>query len=105
MRELSVFIDESGDMDAPSRYYILSFLIYRDASPRAFRIAQVADYICGVELVAAKFAAKEASSTDRLFSAKAKALRKIFCGRFARNELGNWSSSLSLPWQIAVLHG
>ncbi len=28
MGDLSVFIDESGDMDAPSKYYILSLVFH-----------------------------------------------------------------------------
>lgn len=49
--------------------YVLArdVIVYREATPRAYRLFQVADYICTIELTAIKFDSKEETKTDRLF--------------------------------------
>lgn len=49
--------------------YVLSkeTIIYRDASPRRYRLSQVADYVCTLELDAIKYENKKESRTDALF--------------------------------------
>lgn len=42
-------------------------LLYRRASPPDYRLSQVADYICTLELVALKLGAGEATTTDEAF--------------------------------------
>lgn len=42
-------------------------VIYRSASPADYRLSQVADYICTMELTALKYANKAATSTDGKF--------------------------------------
>lgn len=41
--------------------------IYRDASPQRYRLSQVADYLCTVELEAIKYRHSEETATDQLF--------------------------------------
>ena len=55
VRKLSVFIDESGSDG------------YRPATPAHYRLSQVADYICTMELTALKYADKAATATDEKF--------------------------------------
>lgn len=45
-------------------------IIYREASPINYRLLQVADYACGVELTAIKYKAHEQTSTDSIFFGK-----------------------------------
>lgn len=40
---------------------------YRNATPRDYRLSQVADYACGIELTALKYEAKRETETDRRF--------------------------------------
>lgn len=42
-------------------------LLYKDASPKDYRLSQVADYICAIELAALKFDAHEITATDEAF--------------------------------------
>lgn len=42
-------------------------LLYRKASPQDFRLSQVADYLCTLELAALKFDANETTATDEAF--------------------------------------
>ncbi|WP_282741427.1 ABC transporter [Olsenella uli] len=42
-------------------------VVYRSASPLEYRLSQVADYICTLELAALKFDAHEATATDEAF--------------------------------------
>ena len=42
-------------------------VIYRSASPADYRLSQVADYICTMELTALKYADKVATATDEKF--------------------------------------
>ncbi len=42
-------------------------LMYRNASPKEYRLSQVADYLCTLELTALKFDACEITSTDEVF--------------------------------------
>lgn len=42
-------------------------IIYRDAEPRDYRLFQLADYICTLELIAMKYAFHDDRPTDHLF--------------------------------------
>ncbi len=42
-------------------------VLYRNASPKEYRLSQVADYLCTLELAALKFDAREITSTDEAF--------------------------------------
>lgn len=42
-------------------------LLYKNASPREYRLSQVADYLCTLELAALKFDANEITATDEMF--------------------------------------
>ena len=42
-------------------------VMYKDGSPKDYRLAQAADLVCTIELTALKFEAKEATKTDERF--------------------------------------
>lgn len=57
-------------------------IIYKDAKPQAYRLFQLADYICTLELIALKYQLHDDRPTDRLFfgnwgSFKKNSLKKI----------------------------
>ncbi|WP_283171488.1 DUF3800 domain-containing protein [Curtanaerobium respiraculi] len=52
--------------------------IYRDARPQDYRLAQVADFVCGIELTELKYAAKEATATDETFFGGSTSFKKNF---------------------------
>ena len=68
--------------DSSEYVLVKDAVIYKDASPRAYRLLQVADYICTLELTALKFQTHDDRPTDRLFfgnwgSFKKNYLRKV----------------------------
>ena len=95
MRELSIFVDESGSDGLSDRHYLLTVVmhdqsdsiaeslhraveyalskdavVYRSAQPSECRLSQVADYICTMELTAIKYAEHAATATDEKFFGK-----------------------------------
>lgn len=59
---------------------------YRDASPRAYRLSQVADYICGIELMALKYEAGQEGNTGRAFFGTAGYFRKNYLKQLRRKK-------------------
>ena len=95
MRELSIFVDESGSDGLFDRHYLLTVVmhdqsdsiaeslhraveyalskdavVYRSAQPSEYRLSQAADYICTMELTAIKYAEHTATATDEKFFGK-----------------------------------
>lgn len=70
--------------------YVLArdVIVYREATPRAYRLFQVADYICTIELTAIKFDSKEETKTDRLFFGTRRTFKKGFLS-YLRNKRMN----------------
>lgn len=62
-------------------------IVYRDASPQRYRLSQVADYICTLELEAIKYANKETGATDLLFFGMRKRFEKDFLRKVRRNRM------------------
>lgn len=56
-------------------------MVYRDSDYRAFRLAQVADYLCALELTAIKFDRHEETETDMRFFGGVAAFRKNYLKR------------------------
>ena len=52
------------------RYRIQDAVVYRSAQPSEYRLSQVADYICTMELTAIKYAEHAATATDEKFFGK-----------------------------------
>ena len=69
--------------------YVLSrkSLLYRNASPSEYRLAQAADMLCTLELTAQKFRAREATRTDEKFFGSAGAFRNNFMKIIKRKRL------------------
>lgn len=62
--------------------------IYRDASPQQYVLSQLADYVCGIELTALKYATGEQTNTDRLFFGDKTGFKKNWLKKIRKNELG-----------------
>lgn len=62
--------------------------IYRDASPQKYVLSQLADYVCGIELTALKYATGEQTNTDRLFFGDKTSFKKNWLKNIRRYELG-----------------
>lgn len=62
-------------------------VVYRDASPADYRMLQVADYVCGIELAAAKYDSGEEGATDRMFFGTRRDLKKNFLRKLRRHLL------------------
>lgn len=64
--ELSLFVNESLH-DAIEYALASNAVMYKDGSPKDYRLAQAADLICALELTALKFEANEHNKTDDRF--------------------------------------
>lgn len=53
-------------------------IVYRQGSPTDYRLAQVADFICTVELTARKYENHEQTATDERFFGTARTFRKNY---------------------------
>ncbi len=61
--------------------------IYRDATPQRYRLSQVADYVCTIELEAIKYSGSEETATDRLFLGTKRSFEKNFLKKIRRHSL------------------
>ena len=61
--------------------------VYRDAVPRNYRLAQVADYLCGIELTAAKYERHVQTKTDVEFFGSARDFKKNFLKKMRKKRI------------------
>lgn len=61
--------------------------VYRDASPRTYRLSQVADYICGIELTLLKFQNGAATKTDTEFFGSIAPFKKNYVKKLKKKRL------------------
>ena len=82
--EVKVYYDNGQTLVTQTLHDAVEFalskeaIVYRDASPTRYRLSQVADYICTLELEALKYANSETGSTDQLFFGMRKRFEKDF---------------------------
>lgn len=62
-------------------------IAYRDCSPAGFRLQQIADFICEVELAAIKYEANEAGGTERLFFGTNRDFKKNYLKKLRKKRL------------------
>lgn len=62
-------------------------IIYKDAPPCAYMLAQIADYACGVELAALKYEAHKESQTERIFFGTRRTFKKNHLDKLRRHRL------------------
>lgn len=62
-------------------------VMYREASPLDYRLAQMADFICGLELAAAKYQHGEIGPSEKRFLGTWKDFKKTFLRKIRRKEL------------------
>ena len=116
MRELSVFVDESGNSGEDAKYYLLALvlhdqsddgqgmvtdtlhaafeyalgkqaIVYRDCDPVHFRLQQIADFICEIELAAIKYEANEVGGTERIFFGTNRDFKKNYLKKLRKKRL------------------
>lgn len=61
--------------------------VYKDASPKLYRLAQVADYLCGIELTAAKYERHLETRTDVEFFGSIRNFKKNYLKKIRRKRL------------------
>ncbi len=62
-------------------------VVYRDASPAGYRMLQIADYVCGIELAAAKYDSGVEGATDRMFFGTRRDFNKNFLRKLRKHLL------------------
>ena len=69
--------------------YVLgkNHVVYRDVRPADYRLFQMADFVCGIELVALKYDRHEEGATDRLFFGKRQDFKKNFLRKLRKKLL------------------
>ncbi len=62
-------------------------IVYRDANPQSYRLLQVADYVCGIELTALKYSKREERQTDAIFFGKWADFKRNYLKKIRRHLL------------------
>lgn len=62
-------------------------IVYRDARPSEYRMFQIADFVCGIELTALKYESHEATSTDCRFFGQNRDFKKNYLRKLRRKLL------------------
>lgn len=60
---------------------------FKNASPKAYVLSQVADYVCGIELIAIKFARNEQTKTDTEFFTGKRPFKKNYLSKLRKKLL------------------
>ena len=63
-------------------------VIYRDAKPADYRLFQLADYICTLELTALKYQSRSETATDRMFFGQWGSFKKNYLKKLRKHRLG-----------------
>lgn len=63
-------------------------VVYRNIKPNRYRLFQVADYICGIELAAIRYERNQAGSTEERFLGSWKDFRQNYLKKLRRHRLG-----------------
>ncbi len=63
-------------------------IVYRDAKPADYRLFQLTDYICTLELTALKYRAHAETTTDRMFFGQWGSFKKNYLKKLRRHRLG-----------------
>lgn len=63
-------------------------IVYRIVSPEDYRLFQLADYICGIELTAAKYDCGTTTKTDEAFFGRSANFKKNYLKRIRKKQLG-----------------
>lgn len=61
--------------------------LFKDAHPCDYRMAQVADFVCGLELTAIKYSAGEATATDEKFFGGSDSFKKNFLKKIRKKAI------------------
>lgn len=78
----------TGALHAAMEYALSrGVVVYRSSEYRSYRLAQVADYACTVELAALKYARGEATETDKRFFGTSGQFRKNYLKQLRRKAL------------------
>jgi hypothetical protein len=62
-------------------------IVYKDAKPAEYRLLQVVDYVCTIELTAIKFEAGKTTATDSLFFGTRRGFKKGFLAHLRKHRL------------------
>lgn len=62
-------------------------MIYRDANPSDYRLAQIVDYVCGIELTDLKYAHHDERASDVLFFGAYRDFKKTFLKKLRKKKL------------------
>lgn len=60
---------------------------YRNASPSDYRLAQIADFVCGIELAAVKYDRHEETATDVALFGTGRELKKNFLKKLRKKQM------------------
>ena len=62
-------------------------LVYRNASPYNYRLSQIADYVCGIELTARKYERHDERPSDTLFFGTTRDFKKTFLKKLRKKQI------------------
>lgn len=73
--------------NVPGRTLFEDAVVYRNVKPDRYRLFQVADYICGIELAAIRYEHNQAGPTEERFLGLRKAFRQNYLKKLRRHRL------------------
>ncbi len=62
-------------------------VLFKSAEPRAYRLSQVADFVCGIELTAIKYGTREQTATDERFFGGSNAFKKNYLRKLRKKRI------------------
>ncbi|MGN0262723.1 MAG: DUF3800 domain-containing protein [Eggerthellaceae bacterium] len=92
--KVKLYYDNGQSMVTSALHSAIEFAIskqavlYRNASPSDYRLSQVADFLCTMELAAIKYAAHEETSSNVKIFGNAKMFKRNYLRLIRRKELG-----------------
>ena len=92
--EVKIYYDDGQDLVTDTLHAAFEYalnkqaVVYKDCSPVDFRLQQVADFICEIELAAIKYEKNEIGRTEKIFFGTLRDFKKNYLKKLRNKRLG-----------------
>ena len=92
--EVKIYYDDGQDLVTDTLHAAFEYalnkqaVVYKDCSPVDFRLQQVADFICEIELAAIKYEKSEIGRTEKIFFGTLRDFKKNYLKKLRNKRLG-----------------
>ena len=97
---VKIYYDDGQDMVTDTLHAAFEYalnkqaVLYRDCSPSDFRLQQMADFICEIELAAIKYEANEVGGTEKIFFGNRRDFKKNYLRKLRKKQMRPSSFSM-----------